>query len=217
MKTQKATKPRDVPQTPVADLMERFKDYPAIDVVSRRLLDPNDPGSLPILLKDEAPQSCTNTDHQRVLRPGATKCHLCKLPARRWHVHYCNGDIPGRWSQMKAKGYLPVQVQELADKEDVADLVKQPEDNGAVYVRRGDRGREILMKIPLEIYTHVKTLQANRLRASMKNKAALRAELAERAGTELGSEAGEYVAGGGITVESMTRERTTLGAEAGEE
>ncbi len=217
MKTKTVTKTRDLPTTPVADLMERFKDYPAIDVVSRRLLDPNDPGSLPILLKDEAARSCVNTDHQRVLKPGATKCHLCKLPARIWHVHYCNSDIPGRWSTMKAKGYLPVQVSELADQEDVADLVKQKEESGAMYVRRGDRGREILMKIPLEIYTHVKTTQANRLRASMKNPKALRAELAERAGQDLGSQAGDYIAGGGIQVESMTSQRTTLGAEATDE
>lgn len=217
MKAQKASTTPLAPQTPVADLMERFKDYPNFDVISRRLLDPNDPGSLPILLKDEAPQSCINTDHQRILRPGATKCHLCKLKARKWHVHYCNSDIPGRWSTMKAKGYLPVLVNELADTEDVADLHKQQEETGQMYVRRGDRGREILMKIPLEIYTHVKTAQADRLRASMKNTKALRAELAERAGAELGDEAGEYIHRGGVQVESMTRERTTLGQEAGEE
>lgn len=212
-----AAKKPAIPLTTVDDLRARFKGLPNFDVISRRLLDPNDPGSLPILLKDEAPRACINTDHQRVLRPGATKCHLCKQPARIWHVHYCNSDIPGRWSTMKAKGYLPVLVSELADQEDVADLHKQQEDSGQMYVRRGDRGREILMKIPLEIYTHVKTAQADRVRASMKNTKALRAELAERAGAELGDEAGEYIHRGGVQVESMTRERTTLGQEAGEE
>jgi hypothetical protein len=208
---------RRLPEThAAADLLERFKDFPAIDVISRRLLDPNDPGSLPILLKDEAAICCLSTDHQRMIKPGAVKCHLCKLPVRAWHVHWCNGSIDGRWAQLKAKGYVPVLVSELADREDVADLVKQTEENGSIYVRRGDRGKEVLMKQPLEVYAYLKAEQAKRRRAQLRDPKALQRELAERAGSDLGSEAGDYVARGGITVESMTRERTTLGEEAGD-
>lgn len=216
MKATPAKKPT-VPQTRVEDLLARFKDYPAIDVISRRFLDPNLPGSLPILLKDEPDRPCNNTDHQRLLKPGATHCHLCKLPARIWHVHYNNGDIAGKWADKKQKGYIPVLVGELKDQEDVADLVKHAEENGATYVRRGDRGREVLMKIPMPLYTHAKEIEAQKLRNSLKNPKALRADLAERAGAELGDEAGEYIHRGGVQVESMTRERTTLGQEAGEE
>ena len=36
--------------TPEA-LLVRFKDFPAINVIARRFSNPNDPGSLPILLK----------------------------------------------------------------------------------------------------------------------------------------------------------------------
>src|SRR5688500_16389898 len=93
-KTPPATK-APAPTTTVAELQERFKDYPAIDVVSRRMLDPTEPGSLPILLKDEADVCCVNTDHQRRLKRNAVTCHLCQLPVRLWHLHYCNGAIDG--------------------------------------------------------------------------------------------------------------------------
>lgn len=202
------------PLTTAADILERFKDYPALDVVSRRFSNPDDPGSLPILLKDEQPRCCLNSDHQRQLKPGATKCHLCKLAARKWHIHTCNTTIEGRWATMKSKGYVPVLVSELQDSEDVSDLVKVKEDDGSVYVRRGDRGKEITMKQPLEIYNYIKTLQAKQRRARERNPRLQQEELAERAGADLGDEAGSFVHGGGIQVESMTRSKTTLEEEA---
>ncbi len=203
--------------TTAEDLRERFKDFPAIDVAVRRFSDPNDPGSLPILLKDEPDGCCLNTDHQRRLKAGATRCHLCKLPARIWHIHTCNTAIEGRWAVMKSKGYVPVLVSELKDAEDVSDLFRQAEDNGEVYVRRGDRGKEITMKQPLEIYNYIKRLQADQRKQQMSSKKALNDELAERAGAELGDEAGTMIHRGGISVDTMTRSRTTLAEEAGQE
>ena len=214
-----AAKKDILPQTSEAELLDRFKDYPAIDVIERRFTDPNDPGSLPILLKDEPKYCCMNTDHQRQLKPGAVKCHLCKLPARKWHIHTCNTDIQGRWAQMKSKGYVPVLVKELQDTEDVSDLVKKTEDTGEIYVRRGDRGKEITMKQPLELYNYIKAQQARRRKASS-NAKAFRTELAERAANakdELGrdaDEAAETIYRGGIRLDTMTRSKTTLEEEA---
>lgn len=199
-----------------ASLLERFADFPAINVIERRLLNPNDPGSLPILLADEAQNACLSTDHQRQLRPGARTCHMCRLPARIWHLHYCNTTIEGRWAQMKSKGYIPVQIKDLKDQEDVSDLVKQKEENGEMWVRRGDRGKEILMKQPLEIYNHIKALQLQQRQTRNQSKAAMTADLADAAGRELGDEAGQMIHGGvGIRLEEMKRETTTLGKEAG--
>lgn len=211
--------------TEIESLAARFKDFPAIDVLTRRFLDPNEPGSLPILLKDEPSGACTNTDHQLALVAGKRACQArdkqtgrrCGLPMRTWHLHYCNGAIEGRWAQMKAKGYIPVQVADLRDQEDVSDLVKQKEESGEIYVRRGDRGKEILMKQPLEAYVYIKRKQADARTAQLKSKKALRDELAERAGAELGDEAGETIYRGGIQVESMSRSKTTLGEEARDE
>jgi hypothetical protein len=44
-----------LPQGDPAAIAARFKDFPALDVLTRRFNNPNDPGSLPILLKDENP------------------------------------------------------------------------------------------------------------------------------------------------------------------
>lgn len=196
------------------ELLERFKDYPAIDVISRRFNDPNDPGSLPILLKGEDPNCCTNTDHQQKMKPGATTCPICKRPARQWYVRYFNLAQEGRNAQMRGKGYIPVEVKELQDSDDISDLYRSDKD---MYVRRGDRGQEILGKQPLELFMAIKKKQhAARMSRSMSVKA-MRADLAESAGRELGDEAGTSIHGGDIQIESMTRVKTTLGEEAGAE
>lgn len=199
-----------------ADIAERFKDFPAIDVVSRRFLDPNDPGSLPILLKGESPHCCLNSDHQRMLRAAAKTCHQCGKPARLWHIHTCNTAIEGRWAQMKSKGYVPVLIEDLLDTEDVSDLFRQKEDDGKMYVRRGDRGKEITMKQPLEIYNYLKRLQAEKRKGQARSKKFQREELAEVVGAQLGDEAGSAVYSGAISVEMMKHDKTTLEEEAGD-
>ena len=196
--------------TPEA-LAERFKDFPAIDVIKRRFSNPNDPGSLPILLKDEDPLSCTNSEHQNRLKTGATRCAICKLPARKWFVYWGNTAREGRWANLKAKGFIGVEFTELQDVDDVADRVKNPGDN---YVRRGDSGKEILCKQPLDIWLYIKRQQQELRTARFGSKKRVAEDLAEAAGSEFGDEAGSSIHAGGIQIESMRRERTTLGAEA---
>jgi hypothetical protein len=208
-----ATTPVVVPQGDAKALAERLKAFPAIDVLTRRFSDPNDPGSLPILLTDEDPHACTNSDHINKLKPGATACHLCKpkRPARIWYVRWFNLAAEGRNAQMKSKGYIPVTIKELQDAGDVADLYESTKDK---IVRRGDRGQEVLAKMPLEAYTYVKGVQRAAWNARLMNKKNVRADLAEAAGAELGDEAGQSIHDGMIQVESITRSKTTLGDEA---
>lgn len=211
------TTQKPVPTTKDA-LHEALEGFPAINIIERRLLDPNDPGSVPILLKGEPPDACTSTDHQRLVEPKMTKCPVqkCGKPVRKWHVHYCNTNIENRWSTMKSKGYVPVMLDQLLDQEDVSDLVKQKEDNGQVWVRRGDRGKEILMCQPLVAYNAIKERQHQLRAAKNRNPKALRDELAEAAGQELGDEAGTFIHRGGIQVESMRTVQSTIGEEAGD-
>lgn len=194
-------------------LLKRFEGFAAIDVIERRFNDPNDPGSLPILLKDEADGACVNSDHQYRMKEAATVCHLCKKPTRKWIVRWINTTIEGRWGQIRSKGYVPVEIGELKDAHDVSDLVRQKEDEGKVFVRRGDRGAEVLCKQPLEIYNYLKRAQRETQRARMNSKKAMTNDLAEAAGAELGDEAGQTIHDGGIAVESMTRTRRTLEEE----
>jgi hypothetical protein len=201
--------PRVVPPDPVT-LLERFKDFPAIDVISRRFNDPNDPGSLPILLKDEDRHCCANSDHQLKLKSGATICPACKRPARKWYVRWFNLAQEGRNAQMRGKGYVAVEVKELQDSDDVSDLFTGKD----TAVRRGDRGQEILGKQPLELYLEIKRRQRLKRNEQAVNANRTRTQLAEAAGRALGDEAGQSIHDGAIQVESMTRHKTTLGAEA---
>lgn len=217
-RVQRSTPPQKaVALPPLADpksLAARFKDFPAISVLERRFENPSDPGSLPILLNDEAPNCCTNTEHQLKLKPGAAECKICHQPARRWFVYWVNTAKEGRWGQIKAKGYVPVEVKELVDAQDVADLVKQTEESGSVYVRRGDRGQEILCKQPLEAWLYIKAKARNNATIKANSAKARREERAEHAGRELGDQAGQEIYDGEIKEEYMRRERTTLEAEA---
>ncbi len=211
--------PKQARHLPLANkeaLLARFAGYPAIDVITRRFSDPNDPGSLPILLNDESPDACLSTDHQNQIRENATICHKCKKPVRQWVVRWINTSIEGRWGQIKSKGYVPVEVTSLKDEQDVSDLVTRAETSGEVYVRRGDRGQEVLCKMPLELYVYLKRAQRESQRLRSNSKKALREELAEAAGTELGDEAGEALMGDGISIERMRRTRRSLEDEIGD-
>lgn len=189
------------------DLLERFKDFPAIDAISRRFENPNDPGSLPILLKDEDPHSCVNSEHQNRLRSGATTCHLCRRPVRKYQVRWFNLSQEGRKGQMRSKGYMGVRVSELSDADDVSDMYRSKEDE---YVRRGDNGKELLGKMPLEIYMEIKRRQQEERSKRASSKRHLLSDLAESAGRELGSEAGDMIHDGEITVESMSRSKGNM-------
>lgn len=205
--------PKQAKSLPLGDkaaLLAKFKDYPALAVIERRLSDPNDPGSLPVLLADEDANACLSTDHQAKLRENATVCFKCKKPLRKWIVRWINTSIEGRWGQIKSKGYIPVEVTELKDEQDVSDLVQRAEATGQVYVRRGDRGQEVLCKMPLELYIYLKRAQRESQKLRSNSKAAMKTDLAEAAGAALGDEAGEALMGDGIKIESMRRTRRSL-------
>ncbi len=197
------------------EIMAALAEYPALDVLSRRFVNPNDPGSLPILLADESGDACVNSDHQRLVGPKTRVCSKCRRPVRVWHVYWANTGNEGRWSQIKTKGYIPVQVKDLKDREDVTGLVASKEDNGEMWVRRGDTGKEILMKIPLIAYNFVKAEAQTRRDASFKSKKKVNEELVEAAARAFGDQAGQEMHDGAITVDTMRTSRSTVGAEAG--
>lgn len=208
-----ATPKPPVPLTPEG-LREAFKDFPAIDLLERRFTNPQDPGSLPILLKDEAEHPCLNSEHQNLVKPNQTHCKVCKLAVRKWFVYWGNTAKQGRYSQLMAKAYVPVEVKELRDEMDVADLIKQKDDNARVLVRRGDRGQEILMKQPLAAWNIIKARARAQKAAQQANPKKRREARAEAVAQEFGSEAADRVYAGEIREESFTRHRTTLGEEA---
>jgi hypothetical protein len=189
-------------------LLEQFKDYPAIHVLERRLDDPSDPGSQPLLLKDEPDQHCLSTDHWTKFRPQmlANKpCPSCQLPFRRWYVRWINLGEQGRWNTIKNRGYVPVEVAELIDEDAISDLHRSERDT---YVRRGERGQEALFKMPLALFVELQ-YREERQRRKQTDRKTVKQTVAEQIGQQHGSEAGDIV-DEEIKVFEHRRRKTTL-------
>src|SRR5574342_129470 len=154
-------------------LLERFKDYPGLKAIERRLENPDLPGSLPIRLKDEPPYSEDPTGTRR-----------------KWYLRWINGNIEGRFAHVTdAMGYVPVRVDELQDANHITGLHEAKDG----VVRRGDRGQEVLVKMPLALYTEIKRRQQEIRARREKNARLVKQALAEHAGRTPGSEAGDFV------------------------
>lgn len=177
-----------------AALLEQFKDFKGISVIERRLQDPDLPGSVPIRLKDEP----TYLEDARGKR-------------RTWYLRWINAAEPGRFALVTdTMGYVPVRIEELQNPEGVMGLA----DSKDGLVRRGDRGSEVLVKMPLALYTAIKQRQEEARTRRARNVKAVREDLANLAGQQLGSEAGDMVHED-FTVEVKPQRRTTVGRELG--
>lgn len=178
-----------------ASILEKYKDFEGIAVIERRLKHPDLPGSLPIRLTDEPAY---------VEDPTGKK--------RKWYLRWINGSLEGRTSQVvDGMGYVPVKIAELRNAEGVTGLAKS--DDGVV--RRGDRGQEWLAKMPLEIYTAIKRAQQEQRDKRNRNAKLLKEDLANAAGSALGSEAGDMIHDEFDV--SVTRHKSTYGQEFGED
>lgn len=202
--------------TTKAELAEAFADYPALDILERRTLDPHDPGSLPILLADEPDRCCGDLGHAMKAGFGmkapsrAWKCRACGIPFRKWYVRWINVAEQERWSTIRARGFVKVHVKELKNVDDVAGLAGAAGDD---VVSRGEKHGELLAKMPFPAFIDIK-----RTKEAAYNKArtrkGLKQELAEEAGRHIGDEAGQTLHDS-LTVEEHTVHKTTLAEEMG--
>jgi hypothetical protein len=175
-------------------LLEKFKDFDGIKVIERRLQDPDLPGSVPIRLKDEPTYLQDPQGKKRI-----------------WYLRWINAGEAGRFALVTdTMGYVPVKVSELQNAEAVMGLAESKDG----IVRRGDRGQEVLVKMPLELYTRIKLAQEQRRKTRARNIKAVREDLANIAGRQIGSEAGDVV-NDEFTVEVKRGRRTTVGQELG--
>jgi hypothetical protein len=177
-----------------AALLEEFADYAGIKVIERRMDHPDLPGSVAIRLKDEPP----HTDDPQNER-------------RKWYVRWIDTGQDGRYATITSEqGYVPVRIAELQHADHVTGLV----DNGDGVVRRGDKGRELLVKMPLKLYRYIKAEQQGRRERRERNARLVKQDLADSAGRSLGDEAGQTIHDE-FTVD-IRRRKTTLGDEMGE-
>jgi hypothetical protein len=174
------------------DLLAKYKNFPGIKVLSRRLENPDLPGSLPIRLKDEP-------DYLR--DPQGKK--------RIWYLRWINAAENGRWATVTdAMGYVPVQRDELQNAEAITGLSESKDG----IVRRGDKGQEVLVKMPLELYTAIKARQQEQRKRRARNVKAVREDIAQAAGMSLGSQAGDFIHDD-LSVEVKRTGRSTIEKE----
>jgi hypothetical protein len=154
-------------------ILEKYKDFPGIKVIERRMQHAELPGSVPIRLVDEPSFLEDPLGNKRV-----------------WMLRWINGTIDGRSSMITdVHGYVPVRIDELQNPGSVSGLA--PNTDG--IVRRGDKGQEWLAKQPLEVYNFIKQKQRLSRDKRTRNAKLVKEDLANAAGEQLGSHAGDTV------------------------
>lgn len=175
-------------------LLDEFKDYPLINVFERRALVGVD-ANTDIRLKGEVPL---------IEDPGGAQ--------RYWKLRWFNCAKEGRAQQMVAEGYDKVAWEDLQDQESVATGARID-----AYVRRGERGQEVLGKIPFKLYVYKKKRDAARQAGLLASESGVRHHVAERVASMVGSQggnadqAGSFVHGGiNVTLTQCPTETVTF-------
>lgn len=174
-------------------LMEEFKDYPAIKVFERRVLTGVD-ASVDIRLKG---------DKSTIEDPSGDKC--------KWKLRWFNFDKPGQSSKAEDGGWMRVLWEDVADQGSIHAAVRMD-----AHVRRGDKGLEVLHKIPLPLYSHKKRREAAVMSGKLSSESSLRdylangvANLAGKAGDNA-DQAGTAVSSPNFTVSITPGPRETV-------
>lgn len=145
-------KPNRARTAQAAALRKGLEDYPAIDILERRLLNPEGTPSEPIQLRGQSEPM---------------------------ELRWINTELPGRYHEVtRYGGYVPVRTEELRDKNEVSDLQESPDG----YVTRGERGREVLMKIPKRYYDAIQRKRAEIELRKLRSSAGIKRTLMEEAG-----------------------------------
>lgn len=177
----------------LAVLKDEFKDFPGIEVLEQRILvgeEVNDD----IRLKDEP--SILEDPHGK---------------HRKWKVRKFNFGIEGRAARATAEGYIKVRRDELQNTEALPTLSQQDE-----YARLGERGLEVLCKMPLKLYEHKKKRDMMRRQGLLTSASGLRSHTANRVAEMAAAsgmnadQAGSFIAGKTFTMEVTEGEKETV-------
>lgn len=162
--------------TELDSLLEEFKDFPQIDVFKQRVLIGAD-ANLSIRLAG---------DLLATEDPTGERCH--------WKLRWFNFAKEGRAQQAAAEGYEKVRWTDLQDPEMVSTGVRTDE-----WVRKGDRGMEVLMRLPLKLYHYKKRRDAAKLQGLLTSESRVRDHVANNVSSMAGragdnaSQAGDFI------------------------
>lgn len=183
----------------LAALIEEFKDVPNIQILEHRIAHGTDapaalrlkaaPGGLPEPTVAEDPHGET--------------CF--------WKLRWFNFAIEGRAERFVNEGYTKVERTELMDPESIPNLAEGP------IVKKGERGQEVLGKIPRKIFEFKKRRDAQRAGRLMQSASGLRDHVANGVASMAGRTGGNADQAGStvhrqfdVSITPGVKERVTL-------
>lgn len=172
----------------LAGLTAEFADYPLIDVFERRALVGLD-ANTDLRLKD---------DPTVLLDPSGDRC--------KWKLRWFNFGKEGRAQQAQAEGYMKVRWDDLADQEAIATGARIDE-----YVKKGNRGEEVLCKIPRKLYDYKKRRDAARSEGLLASESGMRDRVANRVSSMVGARGGNADQAGSFLASKKVHMTITAG------
>lgn len=125
---------------------------------------------------------------RRLINPDERGSEQILLKQAGFVTRWINTAIAGRLHRAQhSQGWVPVRMTELHNPQQIADLVASVDG----LVRRGDRGQEVLHKMPVKVY---EAIQARKVELRLQRDRKIREDLAQAAATRYGGEAGDAVA-----------------------
>ena len=126
---------------------------------------------------------------RRLVNPGQVSAEPIALKDQSQETRWINTAVAGRFHQAVSQlGYTPVRKEEL--EHDVSLLGFT--DMGDGLVRRGEKGQEVLMRIPKRVFAQIQKRKADLVIQGLKK---TRQRMAEEASKRYGANAGDFVEG----------------------
>lgn len=175
-------------------LKEEFADYPAIDMVERS-----------VLAGDDADEAIRLLDESGIAEDP-------KGLRRKWKLRWFNFGVEGRAWRAQRLGYQKVEWSELRDDDSRLTAVERKD----TYVRRGDRGLEVLCKMPIKMVEFRKRVEASKLQGLLTSESKLRDHLANGVAAQAGpmgdnaDQAGTFTHGIDISITRGPKESVTI-------
>lgn len=154
-------------------LKAEFADVPNIELFERRVVYGTEADS-GIRLKAAPggiPEPLVSED------PTGDRCY--------WKLRWFNFAIPGRADKFVKEGYLKVDRTELQDPETIPDLAMTDQ-----YVRKGERGMEVLGKIPRKLFDYKKKRDAWRAGRMLQSESGIREHVSNHVASMAGATGG---------------------------
>lgn len=136
------------------------------------------------------PDTLIEVWERRFTNPGARPSTPIPLKVEGMTVRWINTAVEGRHHRaVYEQGWQPVPIKLLKDAASIPDLYKHPHG----IVARGERGKEVLMMMPMHVFEKIQKRKAELTLKSLRN---IREEVAGAAASRFGPEAGDFMSGG---------------------